>query len=112
MSIPLPGVGGLFDTIEDVVKPWITQTFNSVVQYIWEPLRGPLVDIFEFVARTLNMVDGVIWTLAVVSEQLLDFFANGPSIIAEWVIESFLEWVDAVLSLVTDWIDEHWDDPI
>jgi hypothetical protein len=37
-------------------------------------------------------------------------FEHGTDYVALWLVHGFLKWVDAIVDLVEDYIDSHWDD--
>ena len=108
----IPGLGDLWDQVQDLVNQSIGAVFGGLVRYIWAPLRPFLQPVADTLRGAISLATATAGLLTYVSFRLLHFFTNAPAIVAGWLIRGFLDWIDDVVDLVEDYVDSHWEDPI
>jgi len=108
----IPGLGDLWDQVQDLVNQAIGAAFSGIVRYIWTPLRPFFKPVADTLFGAIALATSTAGLLQVVSFRLLDFFIHAPVYVAAWVIRGFLDWIDDVVDLVEDYVDSHWEDPI
>ncbi len=108
----LPDIGDLWDRVQSLVDQAAGNIFNGLVSYIWQPIRPYLDDVFKVAVEATNLAASAGGLSSLITGRLVHFFRNGPEIVGGWILRSFLQWIDAMVDLVEDYIDSHWDDAI
>ena len=106
----LPDFGDLWDRVQDLVGQAVGAVFNGVVDYIWDPVRPYLEAVHNVAGAAASAAAGAGRAAAAAAGRLFDFFEHGTDYVALWLVHGFLKWVDAIVDLVEDYIDSHWDD--
>ncbi len=108
----IPDLGDLWGQVQDLVDQSIGAVFSGAVDYIWGPLRPYLQDVFAATVKAGRLAAAAGKLARTMSGRLIHFFEHGAEFVAAWLVHGFLHWIDAIVDLVEDYVDKHWEDPV
>jgi phage-related protein len=118
--------------LADNLKEAFQKFWDAIVDYIWTPTKsflegiiGGLWSVWQGVSAVLLAVQAFTKTVTQWVERKLEYLEplvnaalgaveailqNFGELVAGVFLDTFVQFIEEVLELVEDWIDDHWDD--